>query len=97
MASKKLELKDRIIRREDISTTIIDGELGMMSEEKGKYYTLDFIGTRVWELIEQPMTVDELIVLLMKEYEVDRLTCEVDLLELLNKLLKEELIKMAEA
>lgn len=95
MVGKKLELKDRIIRREDISTTIIDGELGMMSEEKGKYYTLDFIGTRVWELIEQPLTVDELVAILIKEYEVDRSTCEVDLLELLDKLMKEALIKLA--
>jgi len=94
MVNKKLELEDKIERREDISTTIIDGELGMMSEEKGKYYTLDFIGTRVWELIEKPITVDDLIILLMKEYEVDRATCEVDLLELLDKLLKEELIKL---
>ncbi|PKM66612.1 MAG: PqqD family protein [Firmicutes bacterium HGW-Firmicutes-2] len=92
--SKNLELSDRIIRREDISTTTIDGELGMMSEEKGKYYTLDFIGTRVWELIEQSLTVDQLVVILMKEYDVDRLTCEVDLIELLEKLLKEELIKV---
>jgi hypothetical protein len=95
--SKNLELSDRIIRREDISTTTIDGELGMMSEEKGKYYTLDFIGTRVWELIEQSLTVDQLVVILMKEYEVDRLTCEVDLIELLEKLLKEELIKVIKA
>jgi hypothetical protein len=94
MASKKLEITDRIVRREDISTTIIDGELGMMSEEKGKYYTLDFIGTRVWELIEKPITVDGLIILLMNEYEVDRATCEGDLLELLNKLIKEELIRL---
>lgn len=93
MTIKKLELTDRIIRREDISTTIIDGELGMMSEKKGKYYTLDFIGTRVWELIEQPLAVEELVILLMKEYDVDRVTCEVDLLELLDKLIKEELIK----
>ncbi|MDF1617765.1 lasso peptide biosynthesis PqqD family chaperone [Petrocella sp. FN5] len=94
MINKKLVLEDTIVRREDISTTIIDGELGMMSEEKGKYYTLDFIGTRVWELIEKPIKVDDLIIALMKEYEVDRATCEVDLLELLDKLLKEELIKL---
>jgi hypothetical protein len=70
----------------------LDRKKVMMSIESGKYYGLDEIGTRIWELIEKQHTVRELVLELVKEYEVDDVTCRRDLLAFLNKLYDQGLI-----
>lgn len=88
----KLSLDTVIVRRDDIPTTDIDGELGMMSIEKGKYFTLDEVGTRIWALLETPNTVNKMVDVLMTEYDVDFETCANDVMELVEKLLQEDLV-----
>jgi len=88
----KLSLDTVIVRRDDIPTTDIDGELGMMSIEKGKYFTLDEVGTRIWELLETPNTINKMVDVLMTEYDVDFETCANDVMELVEKLLQEDLV-----
>jgi hypothetical protein len=58
----------------------------MMSVEKGQYFGLEPVGSRVWELIEKPVKVAELIDGLLGKYDVDRETCEKDVLAFLEEL-----------
>lgn len=92
MSNNNIELDTILTRREDIPTTNIDGELGMMSIDKGKYFTLDEVGTRIWELLETPSSINQLVEVLMKEYDVDLETCQNDVKELIEKLVKEDLV-----
>jgi len=57
-----------------------------MSIENGEYYGLDDIGSRIWELIEKPVKVSNLIDTLLERFDVDRGTCEKDVLKFLNDL-----------
>ncbi|MCK9625818.1 MAG: PqqD family peptide modification chaperone [Bacteroidales bacterium] len=47
------------------NSNIIDGELDdnqvMMHLEKGKYFGLNQVGKRIWELIEEPKSFSEII------------------------------------
>lgn len=81
--------------REPIATQI-DGEVVMVSVEQGNYYGLDVIGSRIWELLEQPCSVATLCDRLQQEFTVDRLTCEQDVLEFLAKLAAEKLIRVGD-
>lgn len=92
MPNKKIDLNSILIRREDVPTTDIDGELGMMSIEKGKYFTLDEVGTRIWGILETPHSIKEIVDVLIQEYDVDFDTCANDVEELIEKLLQEDLI-----
>jgi hypothetical protein len=85
---KKMSISanDVIRQIEDIVASDIDDEKVMMSIEKGCYYGLDPTGSRVWELIEAPIRVSELIDVLLLKYDVDRQTCEVDVLSFLQEL-----------
>jgi len=58
----------------------------MMSVENGKYYGLDDTGSRIWELIERPVRVSDLIDRLLERFDVDRETCEKDVLKFLSEL-----------
>lgn len=92
MSNKRIDINTSLVRKDDIPTTDIDGELGMMSIEKGKYFTLDEIGARIWKLLETPNTVNKVVEVLMQEYDIDYETCTSDVIELLEKLLQEDLV-----
>jgi hypothetical protein len=78
---------ESIVRHiEDVVASNIDDEKVMMSVEKGAYYGLDPIGSRVWDMIDKPIRVTELIDLLLLKYDVDRETCEQDVMAFLKEL-----------
>jgi hypothetical protein len=83
-----------ISRSREVVASDIDGEVVMMSIEKGKYYGMDLIASRIWELMEKPIKIADLIGLLLEEYEVTPEDCEKDVLALLNDLLAEKLIEI---
>lgn len=73
----------------------MDGEKVMLNIEKGKYYGLDGIGSRIWELIEKPHTIQEMVSALLKEYDVEEKTCQDEVLAFLNKLYAQGLVDIA--
>ncbi|MFH2096071.1 MAG: lasso peptide biosynthesis PqqD family chaperone [Bacteroidota bacterium] len=84
---------NEIIRRNpEMLSSNMDGETVMMSIENGEYYGLNEIGTRIWELTADRISVKELIEKLMDEYEVDEETCKTDVFEFLDGLMKKKLI-----
>ncbi len=83
-----------ISQTEEIITSDMGGEIVMMSLENSAYYGLDTIGTRIWQLIEQPMAVSSVCDTLQTEFEVEPDHCRQDVLELLNHLHKEKLIRV---
>jgi hypothetical protein len=91
---KKLNilLNSKIQRNPKMVTSNLDGEIVMMSVENGEYYGLDETGTRIWELLEKTITVDELINSLINEFEIDRETCKHDTMEFLEDMISKNLI-----
>jgi hypothetical protein len=94
MKKKEITTDTIISRIEEIVASDIDGETVMMSIENGKYYGLDDIGSRIWELIEKPVKVSDLIDTLLGRYEVDRETCERDVLKFLNELNEDRIVQV---
>jgi hypothetical protein len=69
-------------------------ESAILNLKNTVYYGLDPVGTRIWNLIQQPISVRELRSRLMDEYEVDADRCESDLLSLLETMRNEGLIQV---
>jgi hypothetical protein len=72
----------------------VQGETAILHVREGVYYGLDGVGTRVWELIQQPIRVRDLCDRLVAEFEVERAQCEGDLLQLLDDLNAAGLIRI---
>lgn len=53
-------------------------ELVMMDMDQGKYFSLNPVATRIWDLLEKPMAADELCVVLIDEYDVEPDRCRVE-------------------
>ena len=60
----------------------------------GVYYELKDVGTRVWNLTQQPCSVHSILDKLLEEYEVDAERCKTDLLALAEHLARLGLIQI---
>ena len=72
------------------------GEVVILNLDSGKYFGLDGVGARIWNLIQAPRTVDELLEILLSETEVESERCEHELLTLLTGLAAEGLVEIKE-
>jgi hypothetical protein len=72
-------------------------EAVMMSVVAGRYYGLNAVGTRIWDLLERPMTIAELCAQLCEEFEVEAQTCEAEVLKFVNELIANGIVHEAAA
>ena len=84
-----------LVRHPDMIAAEMDGETVMMSIERGEYFGLGGVGSRVWELLDQPTTLAQLTQVICTEYEVDAATCRGDLQKFLADLLDNGLVAPA--
>ena len=80
------------VTKDQVSCELGD-ESAILNTKEGIYYGLDAIGTVIWKLLQTPHSVAEIQAALLEEYEVERERCELDLIALLNELLKAGLIE----
>jgi hypothetical protein len=85
-----------IAQGEEQVSTLVDGETVLMNVGNGRYYKLDDIGSRIWNLIEKPTSVSAVCDQLLEEFEVERATCEGDIMVMLNRLLENNLIQVVQ-
>ncbi len=86
-----------VVRSDDFLASTVDNELVMISLEKGNYYALDDIGSRVWELLAAPVIVADLCAQLQPQFSVTPEQCEADVLGFLADLQEEGMVQVAGA
>jgi hypothetical protein len=77
---------DAIIER------VVAGEALVINLSSGDYYSLDGIGTHIWENIDGTRTVRDLMELIVDEYDVGRDQVVADVLRLVEQLTDEGLV-----
>ncbi|MFZ0412975.1 MAG: PqqD family peptide modification chaperone [Candidatus Acidiferrales bacterium] len=82
-----------VAAREQVSCPLGD-EASILNLKNTVYYGLDPVGARVWTLLQQPCSVEQLRDTLLEDYEVESARCENDLLSLLEKMRDEGLIEV---
>ncbi|MBX9186256.1 lasso peptide biosynthesis PqqD family chaperone [Clostridium sp. K04] len=86
---------DTVINKNlEIDDTDLDGEKVMMNLDKGEYFMMNEVGSRIWEIISEPINVKEIISTLRNEYEVDEETCKDTVIEFLGRLDNADLISI---
>lgn len=84
-----------IRRREEPLTASVDGEIVMLDAEQGEYFALGAVGSRIWELLEEPRTLDEVCRALQYEFEVDPQTCREEVARFMRDLHEAQLVELA--
>jgi hypothetical protein len=72
-------------------------EVVMMSVTGGRYYGLNAVASRIWELLETPKTLAHVSAQICAEFEVDAQTCEAEVLKFVQDLVDNGLVHKAAA
>ena len=76
----------------ELNVTDLSGEKVMVDFESGKYFLIKGVGNDIWDLIQQEITVGEIVNKLLAEYEVEEEFCKASVVEFLQDLKKSGLI-----
>ncbi|HPR13532.1 MAG TPA: PqqD family protein [Bacteroidales bacterium] len=68
-------------------------ELVMMDPEQGKYFSLNPVATRIWDMLDHPVEPAELCRRLTEEYDVNPDECRSEVAEWLEKMTGMGLVK----
>ncbi|HEY4839569.1 MAG TPA: PqqD family peptide modification chaperone [Candidatus Acidoferrales bacterium] len=82
-----------VAAKENLSCALGD-EAAILQMRSGVYYGLNPVGARLWTLLAEPRTVEDLRETLITEYEVEPARCEEDLLALLENMHAKGLIEI---
>ena len=75
MSCQCMKLETIVERNHEIDASDLDGEKVMMDMDRGNYFMLNPIGSRIWDLINEPISVRRLVCLLREEYDVSEDEC----------------------
>jgi hypothetical protein len=64
----------------------VQGEAVLLNPENGRYFGLNSVGCSFWEKVDGTRTVNEIIDLLMEEYEVAKDILAADIKRLVNNM-----------
>jgi len=87
-----LSLSTRFTLSEDQVSCDLAGEAVILNLKSGKYFGLNEVGARIWDLLKERRTPETILSVLVEEYEVDLEQCKQDLMELLHQLTEQGLI-----
>lgn len=79
---------DTTIQRNDsVIFSDIDDQVVMMDLDSGDYFELNTVGTRIWELLETPTNVNDLVKTLLSEFDIAEDVCRTETETFINKML----------
>jgi hypothetical protein len=86
---------NKITISKEVLAQELAGETVLLDLASERYFGLDAVGTRVWQLLNEGAGQDALVDTLLEEYEVERKVLEKDISELLGRLSEAGLIEIA--
>jgi hypothetical protein len=75
-----------IQRTGDVPSAPLEDSLLMMSVELGRYFSLNSVAKRIWEMLEYPTQPAAIVRQLVEEYDVSVETCATQVGDFLKKL-----------
>ena len=83
----KLDSQSVVVASKDQLASDIGGETVILGLTAGRYYGVDAVGARIWQLIQSPASVGDVCRTIVSEYDVAPERCETDVLALLRRML----------
>lgn len=77
-----------------IISNVLHDEIVIMDLKNGNYLNLNRIGSSIWTIIEKPVSIHELVQLLLTKYDVETQECTTQVLEFLNTLQQHNLLQV---
>ncbi len=85
----------RYRRSPELLSVDMDGDLVMMSIESGNYFGVSGIGPFIWERIENPRSLGDLVAEVCGEFAVDAATARADLERFFARLAEHGMVEVS--
>ena len=90
-----INTETKVCHNKEIIASEIDGQIVMMSMENDAYFGMENVASRIWKLIENPVSVNELCQKLIEEYDVSELQCQADVIQFLQEMAEKKVVSIA--
>jgi hypothetical protein len=90
----ELSRSSKVVVSKDVVACDLGGETAMLHMKEGVYYGLNEMGTIIWDIIQKPITLQEVIENILDVYDVDEETCYADLEELIEQMAENKLVEI---
>lgn len=88
-------LDTNFVRNDALPSGEVDGELVALDMDKGDCFGLDRVGTEIWHLAAEPVSLKAIIANMVERYEVDEAQCMADLQPFLSDMVEAGLLRVA--
>ncbi len=78
----------------NVSFSVVGEDAFLLNTQTNKYFALEKVGTRLWELLNEGRQSREIYQTLLNEYDVAAAELEQGILELLNHLTENGLVEL---
>lgn len=86
----------KYVRKAGMMTADMAGATVMLDMDTGKYYNLGDVGGAIWEMMDAPLTMDELVEKLTAAYDVAPEQCKRDTQAFVDSLVERGLVLVQE-
>lgn len=77
-------------------TELPDGGLALLDARRSVFHGCNAVGGRIWDMLAQPRTREEITAALQQEYAVDPACCEREAGDFFEQLLRQALVEPCE-
>jgi len=84
----------RLLRNPSIVHSEMDGDTVMMDSSLERYFGLEEVGTRIWELLAEEQSLGSLCTALTQEFDVSEDDCLRDIGPFLERLIELDLVQV---
>ena len=74
----------------------VDGDIVMFHPDRGAYFTAGEVGSRVWELVAEPISLEDLCTTLTEEYDVEPARCRAEVEKFVSQLHEVGLVELTD-
>ncbi len=89
-----MNLNQKITFADTVFAQEVDGEMVLLDMNSENYFGLDAVGTDIWQAMQEKETLQEVLEVLLEQYEVESDVLEKDLADFVAKLVESELVEV---
>jgi len=79
----------------EVTSSEIGDELALLDPKSGQYFTLNQTGSVVWQCLDTPRSMEDIVRTVTEKFDIDSSECESDIKELIIQLSDAGLIRKA--
>lgn len=85
-----------VVVKHGLTAADLGGEAVVLDPHTGRYYGLNELGARIFELSQKPRSVDRIVTALLQEYDVAAAQLKADVVTFLREMETRELIEITD-